>query len=419
MGDAAPDHRLSETTRIGMKTPHLGPALAAILLLIAGLMGGSFIIQSIVRQHIHALAPLRLSVILKGSAIQSIAAQQPDLLLIYGSSEMIYQGETYGADAIFDTCPTGFVPFEIQHNGITSLVTAQAIASLGSELRGKKVVISFTPSMFHAPTADKQAYVSLFSRLHANELAFSPVISWGTKQLAAERMREYPKTLKSDPLLNFALERLTDDSWPNRVLYYAVWPLGKLQTTIIELQDEWETLQAILAQPHLPPDQACQPAALDWPLLETQARQAQAASANNNPYGIDNQFWMGLQERMKQKIEANAGQAFIDDMQHSDEWIDLEILLKTLTELGAQPLLLSRPINGTYWTALGVSAPARQTIYYDRLRQLAERYHVPIVDFQDHDLDKYFNIDPSSHTSRLGWIYVDQTLDAFYHNTLR
>ncbi len=402
-----------------MKTPHLGPALAAVFLLIAGLIGGSLMINAVAQRYIHALALTRLSEILKGSVFQKIAVRQPELLLVYGSSEMIYHGESYSADVLFQNCPTGFIPFEIQHNGETSLITAQAIASLGSEVRSKKVVISFTPSMFHALTADKQAYVSLFSRLHANELAFSTAVSWETKQLAAARMREYPKTLKPDPVLNFALEKLADDTWSSRVLYYAVWPLGKLQTAIIELQDEWSALQTILAQPDLPSRTPCRPATLDWSQLEMQARQAQIASANNNPYGIDNTFWLGLQERMGQKIDANTGQSFIDDMQQSDEWFDLEILLKALTELGAQPLLLSRPINGAYWTALGVSAQARQVNYYDRLQQLAQRYHVPVVDFQEHDMDKYFSIDPSSHTSRLGWVYVDQTLDAFYHNTLR
>jgi len=68
---------------------------------------------------------------------------------------------------------------------------------------------------------------------------------------------------------------------------------------------------------------------------------------------------------MKQQLKHNAGLKYISDMQQSDEWFDLEILLKTLTESGAQPLLLSRPLNGTYWTELGVSAPVRQAIYYD------------------------------------------------------
>ena len=98
-----------------MKTPHLGPALAAVLLLIAGLIGGSVLIHSVAQRYIHALAATRLSEIIKGSLLQQIAAQQPDLLLVYGSSEMIYHGEDYGADVVFCNCPTGFIPFEIEH----------------------------------------------------------------------------------------------------------------------------------------------------------------------------------------------------------------------------------------------------------------------------------------------------------------
>ena len=401
-----------------MKTPHLAPALPAILILVAVLIGGAFYTQSVAQRDIHALASSKLSLNITGSVLQKIAIQQPDLLLIYGSSEMIYQSNTYGASEVFSNYPTGFAPFVVAYNGMTSLITAQDVASLGPDLHGKKVVISFTPSMFHALMADKTAYVGLFSRLHANELAFSPDLSLETKQLAAQRMRQYPKTLKNDPVLNFALEKLADDSLPNRALYYAIWPLGKLQTTVLELQDHWETLQTIEAQHSLDPAISRKPAAIDWSALEIKVTEEQKARTDNNPYGIDNAFWGGLRDRFQQKAEAKEGQSFIGNMALSAEWTDLDILLRTLTELGARPLLLSRPINGSYWEALGVTEQARQTTYYARLQQLAQRYNAPIVDFQDHDNDKYFNVDPSSHTSSLGWVYVDQTLDAFYHDLL-
>jgi poly-D-alanine transfer protein DltD len=43
---------------------------------------------------------------------------------------------------------------------------------------------------------------------------------------------------------------------------------------------------------------------------------------------------------------------------------------------------------------------------------------VPLLDFAEHDTDKYFLIDPWSHLSRKGWIYFDRALDAFYHDAL-
>ena len=36
---------------------------------------------------------------------------------------------------------------------------------------------------------------------------------------------------------------------------------------------------------------------------------------------------------------------------------------------------------------------------------------MPLVDFQQYVTDIYFSIDQGSHTSREGWVYVDQTLD--------
>ena len=40
--------------------------------------------------------------------------------------------------------------------------------------------------------------------------------------------------------------------------------------------------------------------------------------------------------------------------QHAHEWIDFELLLRGLNELGARPLLLSIPIDGRYFEQFGV-----------------------------------------------------------------
>ncbi len=67
--------------------------------------------------------------------------------------------------------------------------------------------------------------------------------------------------------------------------------------------------------------------------------------------------------------------------------------------------------------ALGVPLSAR-TQFYDRLEESVNAYGFPLLDFRQYDGDKYFVIDLFSHISRKGWVYVDQTLDAFYHGTL-
>jgi D-alanine transfer protein len=262
-------------------------------------------------------------------------------------------------------------------------------------------------------------YEGLFVPLRANELAFSTQLSYATKQEAARRMLQYPKTLETEPLLRFALERLAGDSPLDRALYYAVWPVGRLWTLALELQDQWDALTFLWARPQLQQPAPHVPAVIDWQALEAKAVQEQKAHADNNPFGFDNSIWVArYQNPTSDKYSLSFDQDVITNLQQTQEWTDLDILLRTLKDMGAQPLIMSRPISALYWGARGVTAQDRQA-YYDRLSQVATSYGVPLIDFRDHETDKYFNTDASSHTSREGWVYVDKAMDQFFHGTLR
>ena len=67
--------------------------------------------------------------------------------------------------------------------------------------------------------------------------------------------------------------------------------------------------------------------------------------------------------------------AFVKTLNQSTEWTDLELLLRGVRELGAEPLLLSMPIKGVYYEYLGIGAQARR-VYYRRLVALAGNYRV-------------------------------------------
>jgi poly-D-alanine transfer protein DltD len=69
------------------------------------------------------------------------------------------------------------------------------------------------------------------------------------------------------------------------------------------------------------------------------------------------------------------------------------------------------------WNSMGVSASARQ-FFYDSLQKAVQPYGFPLVDFSDQDTNRLFSIDLTSHTSRLGWVYVDRVLDDFYHGKI-
>jgi D-alanine transfer protein len=108
----------------------------------------------------------------------------------------------------------------------------------------------------------------------------------------------------------------------------------------------------------------------------------------------------------------------LSNLRHSTEWLDLELLLDALQQLGARPLLLSMPIAGAFYDRLGVTREERHDLYYERLRDLAGRHGVPLVDFEAEDEDTAFLSGVGSHLSPEGWLYYDDALDRFYHGSL-
>ena len=402
-----------------MKSPHLRSAGVAVVLLMAFLAGGSAYACSVESRYVHVLAPRLLPMNIQGSALQRSAFQQPDLLPIYGSSELMNLAETYGAVKTFGTYPTGFAPYQVADAGVTSLIMAQAIAGVGPDVRGRKVVISFTPAMFSNTMVKPIEYGWFYSPLHANELIFSTQLSIVTKQMASKRMLVYRDTINSDRILRFALNHLVGDSPLDIALYVLVWPLGKLQTLLLNVQDHRETLALIDTQKNLSVQMPRRSAPIDWAALKVKAEREQVPYANNNPYGFDNVVWSKyFQGGVVPQPAASGDIGYEYKMETSAEWTDLDLLLRVLTEVDAKPLLLSRPVNGAYWNAMGVSQDARNA-YYAHLHALAQQYRVPVVDFKAQEMDKYFSVDTLSHTSRKGWVYVNEALDAFYHGRLQ
>ncbi len=402
------------------KYPHTVSALLAILIASGLLAYGIFYSHSLEQKYIHALAPLMIPQSNIGSAMQQSAFAQPDLLVVYGSSEMLVENTPFRAFQFFQNYPTGFDVYEVAKGGATSLDIAQDLAAIGPELRGKKVVFSFTPSMFNAGEVNPVAYAASFSLLHANAMIFNPSLSYGTRQLAAQRMDEYPDTLKADPVLQFAVQQLTCACSYGWALYDLALPLGQADTWIIRLQDHWEVLNYIWSHPKLNPLVTRKPARINWPAEIAQAVQTEKLYANNNPYGIENNTWTKTYSKiLTQPKKPGASDAqFIRNLNSSKEWTDFDLALQVLKEYGAEPLILSRPIDGRIWNAMGVSWTARKA-YYDKLQKTIAPYGFPFVDFENHDGDKFFSVDQASHTSREGWVYVDQTLDSFFHGKIR
>jgi len=398
--------------------PHLNAGIISILILILGSLGFDIYARSLEQRYVNALAPLDLTQTINGIALQRAALYQPDLLPVYGSSEITMIDTPYDAEKFFATYPTGFTVFQVANLGAASLTMAQDLAALGPDLRGKKIVISFSPATFTMSKLPPDYYAGNFSPLHAYEMIFSPYLSMGLRIDAAKRMSDFPATLQDDSFLDFVIIQMTRASRANRILYYMSWPLGELQITTMRLQDHVEVVFYLWSH-WVNPNVKKIPQTIDWSNAFSSALAEQKQHTLSNSLGVEDEDWWWYQHVVTNPIPAGSeDKSFTYRVEQHPEWTDLDILLRVLQESGARPLILSRPMNVHLWEALGVSGHA-QNIYYLKLNDIVNQYQLPLVDYQQHGTDIYFSIDQGAHTSRYGWVYVDQTLDEFFHGQIR
>lgn len=391
-----------------MKYSRLWTALAALVLVAVSIGVWDWYVHSLQARYVHKLALLDFEQKNLGSSLQRAALDQPDLLMLYGSSEVTLTG-------VLNKFPTGFGVFRVGGGGTDNIIYLQELASLGSELRGKNVVISFAPGQFYFPAGvSPDYYAGYFSRLHAYETVFSPNLSLNIKQPVAQRMLDFPNTIAGDGLLRFALEKLKDGSPQSIAAYTAVFPLGLAQTFILNLQDDWEMWDFFQHEPALDPTVTRETANIDWNSLIRDAQAAAPATAANNPFGFENGYWLANGAGLTKLQGSESDAKFQDRMAASKEWLDLELLLRVIHQLGARALVISTPMPGAYYDSLGISANARRA-YYDKLEALCHRYDVQVVDFAGFDETKYFVQDRWSHPSKYGGLYYQLALDRFYH----
>ncbi len=364
-------------------------------------------------RYIHVLAPEFYDVKLQGVALQKEAFAQKDLLVLYGSSELVREMPN-NATQFFENYPTGFGVFPVGKPGATSLSVLQKVAAVGDDLRGKKVAFSISPGWFFTNEIDPKYYEGNFSELQASELAFSTKLSSGLKRDIARRMLSYPKTLSHRMLLRFTLERLARDTFKDHCLYWIAWPLGKLDGAIQRAQDHLEVALHILDEDDkLDKANATTPTNRPGKLLNWSDVLKGAARFANNA---------ALQAKRNEVVRrhlprASRDKTFMATIATAGEWTDIELLMRTFKELGAEPLFLSMPIEDIRLEVYGISSDVRAA-YIQRLDGLAKQYDIPLLDFHEYQKDPAFLVDFLDHLSSKGWLYYNKALDDFFHGRI-
>jgi D-alanine transfer protein len=401
--------------------PHLIAAAAAILAAAAGALAYTLYAGYTENRYIHAIAALDHAEISRGIAAERAAIRQPDLLVIYGASELVLLETEYEATRFFSTYPTGFMVFNAATKGGSSLTVAQRLAALGPELKGRRVIFAIGPAiMTMAPFGDvaEHHYQGNFSQLHALELAFNSRLSLETKRIAARRMLDFPETLRSNGFLFSTMRWLADPSPWNAALHYLSWPLAQLELAVLRLQDHYATVQYIHHLSAADIAISREPRQIDWDALIAQAELEQIESSDSNSFHVDNSQWNKIKELFEAPaLPGSRDDDFINDVTIAREWDDLRLALRVIKELQAEAIIMSSPMNVPLWETIGVSEQA-QNKYYELLHSVVDPYGVPVLDGREWGRIPFFSMDLASHASRKGWIYVDQRLDQIYHGQL-
>ena len=388
------------------RRPHLFAAVIACGLVVAVLFGTRMV--AVHREHATVLstAPELFPLKNQGLTFQRAAACAPNVLPLYASSELTALEVPERANIFFRTAPTGFQLSPVGSGGANPLIMLQKVGALGSALRGKKLAISLSPGWFCTAKPGSQGYKGNFSPMAATEMAFGSALDFGLKRDIAARMLQFPETLQERPLLEFALRRLASGQPLDRVIFWALWPAGKIQTTLLELEDHWGAVHHIRHQTKPPP--RLHQETVDWPQFIAKASRAKPSDAGK----------IEQPSRFDRKITAGSRDVgFRSGVKASPAWIDLDLLLRCLTTVHARPLVLSMPLGGDFYDHAGVSRSARDE-FYSKLRARVEQYHVPVVEFQEHDEDPAFLIRHQPHLTAKGWAYYDRALDDFFHGRL-
>jgi D-alanine transfer protein len=382
----------SATPRLG--TPHLVSALIACAIVVGILCGGRLLAIQLERKTVHWVAPKDFFIKNQGLAFERAAARRPDILLLYGSSELTDPIPNRAAD-FFSNAPTGFQVCPVGKGGTTSLIILQKLGALGLKLRGRKVAISLSASSFFTPAVRPEFYAGNFSVPAASGILFGSAIDFDLKAAIAKRMLQFPDALAENGLVELAAKCLASGRPLDRMVLMAIWPPGKLQNVMLELQDHFEALIYILSRGRSTPE---------W-LRPVRSHTPRASKSSDADYQQAEAF---------DAIRPARDAAFRTRISSSTEWTDLELLFRTLAEIKAEPLILSMPIDA--YAARGVSRSTRE-LYYERMRELAARYHFPVIEFEQHDADPGFLIAHREHPTPRGWMVYDRALDDFFRKS--
>ena len=398
-----------------------GAAFAAAILLVVTVRIG---VQRQLQSRLESFASSSPTMRMNGNLLQRAAFADQGTLPIYGSSELDQPADNR-PDVFFRHRPTGFDVFSEGHAGTTCLMLMQKIAAAGSAVRGRKTVVFLSPSWFARPGVTEHTVTANLPTAQLSAWVFNSPLSLSLKEKLARRLRHFPDATKGQPLLTSAVRALSERKWKDRWFFAGLWPLGKMQSEL-SLDFESETLLWNLCKHpqrfHHDPGAGAATGPtpkLPWKELAARAEAKDRARNDGTAYSVtslDAGTGLKREVRLHPQTPGSRDGEFTTKLRSAEEWHDLKLMTEVLRDLGVHALFISQPINGKFYDSAGISTQGRE-FYYKKLANLVHPSGFPLLEYVDHENDKFFFND-SGHPSAKAWIYYDEALDRFYRQAV-
>ena len=351
--------------------------------------------------------------VLLGSIFQNKALRTANILPMYGSSEL-GSGFEFNPTHVFANRPTSFTPFVIERGYCQNLVHVLNIAA-PIDMRGKKIVISFSPDWYAKPQGIPNDKFSLnSSHLKVYDVLFNPDLSPQLKLQIIKRILDLPRVLEGDDLLKVYLETYYGYSGSLRFKHLLLWPAMRLEYAKLQMQDAVKVRNAIRKLDYrmitkLSSPTPTQP--VDWEKLKEQAVAQAKTKMKNNLNIVDDRY------AQYANPESKDFQKGAKELSPSVEYDDLKLMLDLLHEKQVQPLFVMIPYNGLYWEFAGSSSAVRQA-YYQKITHMIRKAGFEVVDLSAHEKELYYMQDPN-HLGWKGWAELNKIVNDFYHEKKR
>ncbi|MBQ0140592.1 MAG: D-alanyl-lipoteichoic acid biosynthesis protein DltD [Kurthia sp.] len=343
----------------------------------------------------------------QGSLMQSCMLKQPNMMPIFGSSELV-RFDPFHPYNYTKAKETPYDTYLIGRGGTQSIIHFLNIAEQGENLKGKKVIFIISPQWFTNKGIDEHHFSPNYSMLQAYDLAFNKTMDKKLKVKAMKRLLTFDE-ISRDPVLRTMYESEISTHKNKKAMGIFAKNIGFFTRQLQHKKDLYYSLfigkdtKNLRANPELVKGKTFQQQIL--------AAEEYGANFVNNEFGIKKAMY---NRKIKPNLSKLKNYKKRDSYLYSPEYKDFQLVMDALKDVGADTLFISIPMNARWADFTGINEEKR-VAYYEKMNRLLAQSGQTYVDLSSHENDRYFMSD-TIHIGWKGWVYVDKAMDDFWYD---